>query len=191
MFIILFLISVVTNSSFSLQTITLYWNPLITLSDQLVVYQVGYSVIPNDTQCNDTIGTVLSINIVFGNTTSDSIVVTGLEPDTCYVFGVRAHLINYGEWNTLMLKTLPSEIVEVFSVHSSSSVTVQLPDSMTGSNIGGIISGVSVTLILIITVSVVVTSLILYFVLRYIMFNHELQSHHVLLKIDKREKRRY
>ena len=59
------LISVVTNLSSSHQTtnaITLYWNPLITLSDELVVYQVGYSVIPNDTQCNDTNGTVLSIN---------------------------------------------------------------------------------------------------------------------------------
>ena len=174
------MISVVTNLSSTHQTsnaITLYWNPLITLSDELVVYQVGYSVIPNNTQCNDTNGTVLSINIVFGNTTNDSIVVTGLEPDTCYVFGVRAYSINYGEWNTLILKTLPSEIIQMFSsfsVHNSSSVTVQLPDSMIGSNIGGIISGVSVTLILIITVSVVVTSLILYFVLRYIMFNHEL-----------------
>ena len=39
---------------------------------------------------------------------------------------------------------------------------------MTGSNIGGIISGVTVTLILIITVSVVVTSLVIYIVLRYI-----------------------
>ena len=175
------LISVVTNLSSTHQTsnaITLYWNPLITLSDELVVYQVGYSVIPNNTQCNDTNGTdrtVLSINSIFGNTTSDSIVVTGLEPDTCYVFGVQAYSINYGEWNTLMLKTLPSEIIQMFSsfsVHSSSSVTVLLPDSMTGNNIGGIISGVSVTLILIITVSVVVTSLILYFVLRYIIFNH-------------------
>ena len=68
-----------------------------------------------------------------------------------------------------MLKTLPSEIVQIclsFSVHSSSSVTVQLPDStMTGSNIGGIISEVTVTLIL---VSVVVTSLVIYIVLRYI-----------------------
>ena len=125
------LISVVTNLSSSHQTtnaITLSWNPLITLSDELIVYQVGYSVIPNDTQCNDTNGTVLSINRVFGNTSSDSIVVTGLEPDTCYVFGVRAHSINYGEWNTLILKTI------------FSSDTVQLPDSMTGSNIGGIIS---------------------------------------------------
>ena len=91
------------------------------------------------------------------------------------MFEVRAYSINYGEWNTLMLKTLPSEIIQMFSsfsVHSSSLDTVQLPDSTTGSNIGGIISGVSVTLILIITVSVVVTSLILHFVLRYIMFNH-------------------
>ena len=73
-----------------------------------------------------------------------------------------------------MLKTLPSEIIQMFSsfsVHNSSSVAVQLHDSTTGSNIGGVISGVSVTLILIITVSVVVTSLILYFVLRYIMFS--------------------
>ena len=84
------------------------------------------------------------------------------------MFGVRAISINYREWNTLMLKTC--EIVQIyssFSVHSSSSVTVQLPGStMTGSNIGGIISGVSVTLILIITVSVVVTSLIIYIVFR-------------------------
>ena len=187
------MISVVTNLSSTHQTtnaITLYWNPLITLSDELVVYQVGYSVIPNNTQCNDTNGTVLSINRVFGNTTNDSIVVTGLEPDTCYVFGVRAYSIDYGEWNTLILKTM-SKIVQIvssisihnsisashvsntdsihnsISVHSSSSDTVQLPDStMTGNNIGGIISGVSVTLILIITVSVVVTSLIIYIVFR-------------------------
>ena len=153
------LISVVTNLSSTHQTtnaITLYWNPLITLSDELVVYQVGYIVIPNNTQCNDINGIVLSINIVFDNTTNDSIIVTGLEPDTCYVFEVRAHLINYaGEWNILILKTI------------SSSVTVQLPDSMPdSSNIGGIISGVSVTLILIITVSVVSTSLVIYIVFR-------------------------
>ena len=155
------LITVVTNLSSYHQTtnaITLSWNPLITLSDELVVYQVGYSVIPNDTQCNDTNGTVLSINSVFSNTTNDSIVVSGLEPDTCYVFGVRVYSINYGEWNTLILKTI------------FSSVTVQLPDSMPdSSNIGGIISGVFVTLILIITVSVVVTTLII-IALRYISF---------------------
>ena len=92
----------------------------------------------------------------------------------------------------MRLKSLPSEIVQIVSVYSSSSVTVQLPDSMTGSNIGGIISGVSVTLILIITVSVAVTSLILYFVLRYIMFNLisiALSPSLILLKLDKREKR--
>ena len=151
------MISVVTNLSSTHQTltnVTLYWNPLISLSDELVVYQVGYSVIPNDTQCNDTNGTVISIIRVFVNTTNDSIVVTGLEPDTCYVFGVRVYSIKYGEWNTLMLTT-----VTMFKVAIPS-------DSAGGSNIGGIISGVSVTLILIIIVSVVVTTLIIYIVLR-------------------------
>ena len=151
------MISVVTNLSSTYEitnAITLYWNPLITLSDELVVYQVGYSVIPSDTQCNDANGTVLSINRVFGNTTNDSIVVSGLEPDTCYVFGVRAYAINYGQWNTLILKTM---------------FKVSIPHDV--ASIGDIISGVSVALILIITVSAVVTTLIIYIVLRYITFS--------------------
>ncbi len=93
--------------------------------------------------------------------------------DTACVWSVQSN----------MLKTLPSaEIVQIFSSFSvHSSVTVQLPDStVTGSNIGGIISGVSVTLILIITASAVVTSLIVYIVLRYIMFNHTLRCQHHL-----------
>ena len=64
------------------------------------------------------------------------------------------YIIKYGEWNTLILKTMSKVAI--------------LQDSP---NIGGIISGVSVTLILIITVSVAVT-LIIYNVLRYNTFSH-------------------
>ncbi len=169
------MISVVTNLSSTHQTltnVTLYWNPLITLSDELVVYQVGYSVIPNDTPCIDTNGTVVSINRVFGNTTSDSIVVTGLEPDTCYVFGVRVYSIKYGEWNTLMLKTM-------FKVAIPS-------DSTGGSNIGGIISG---ALILIITVSVVVTTLVVYIVLRYITYSIAMHGCYFFSQIRQKRKK--
>ena len=62
------------------------------------------------------------------------------------------YIIKYGEWNTLILKTMSKVAI--------------LQDSP---NIGGIISGVSVTLILI---TVVVTTLIVYNVLRYNTFSH-------------------
>ncbi len=73
----------------------------------MFVYQVGYSV---DTQCNDSIDTLPAGYTLFGNTTSNSTVVTGLEPDTCYVFGVRAHSNrtgNPGEWTVVYNTTQP------------------------------------------------------------------------------------
>ncbi len=70
----------------------------------MIDYQVGYS---SDTQCNDSIDTLPAGYTLFGNTTSNSIVVTGLEPDTCYVFGVRVHL---GKWSVIVLRTLTGVI---------------------------------------------------------------------------------
>ena len=72
----------------------------------MIVYQVGYSA---DTQCNDSIDTLPAAYTLFGNTTSNSIVVTGLEPDTCYVFGVRVHLKGSGKWSVIVLRTLTGQ----------------------------------------------------------------------------------
>ena len=69
-------------------------------------YQVGYSA---DIQCNDSIDTLPAGYTLFGNTTSNSIVVTGLEPDTCYVFGVRVYLRVSGEWSVIVLRTLAGQ----------------------------------------------------------------------------------
>ena len=75
-------------------------------TSDMFVYQVGYSA---DIQCNDSIDTLPAEYTLFGNTTSNSIVVTGLEPDTCYVFGVRVYSMDFGsagEWNILLHETL-------------------------------------------------------------------------------------
>ena len=72
----------------------------------MIDYQVGYSA---DIQCNDSIDTLPAGYTLFGNTTSNSIVVTGLEPDTCYVFGVRVHLRGSGKWSVILLRTLTGQ----------------------------------------------------------------------------------
>ncbi len=69
----------------------------------MIGYQVGYSA---DTQCNGSIDTLPVGYTLFGNTTSNSIVVTGLEPDTCYVFGVSVHLEELEKWSVIVLRTL-------------------------------------------------------------------------------------
>ncbi len=75
----------------------------------MIGYQVGYSA---DTQCNGSIDTLPAGYTLFGNTTSNSIVVTGLEPGTCYVFGVRVHLVGSGKWSVIVLRTLAGEIYD-------------------------------------------------------------------------------
>ncbi len=75
----------------------------------MVAYQVGYSAV---TQCNDSIDTLPAGYTLFGNTTSNSIVVTGLEPHTCYVFGVRVHSEELEKWSIVVLRTLTGEIYD-------------------------------------------------------------------------------
>ena len=98
--------SVVTNISSSVQdssSVTLSWSRVITETGDVIGYQVGYSA---DTQCNGSIDTLPAGYTLFGNTTSNSIVVTGLEPDTCYVFGVSVHLEELEKWSVIVLRTL-------------------------------------------------------------------------------------
>ncbi len=72
----------------------------------MIDYQVGYST---DTQCNNSIDTLPAGYTLFDNTTNNSIIVSGLEQGTCYVFGVRV-LVGSGKWSVIVLRTLTGEV---------------------------------------------------------------------------------
>lgn len=60
-------------------------------------YEVVYATSPNDTECL-TISNQFDSNteyVIYGNTTNDSLRLTGLATDTCYMFGVRAYSNNF------------------------------------------------------------------------------------------------
>ena len=86
-------------------SITLSWSPLTTQTDDNFTYNIGYIT---DIQCNNSVITLPDEYTVFGNTTGNSIVVTGLQPGTCYVFGVRVYTSkskDFGKWTTLYAQT--------------------------------------------------------------------------------------
>ena len=80
-------------------------------TDNALIYEVGYSIwLPDAQQCANggNIDTLPDGYTLFGNTTDSSIVVTGLQPGTCYVFGVRAYSSNVlmpGKWTLLFVAT--------------------------------------------------------------------------------------
>ncbi len=83
--------------------VNLSWHHIIA---DILLYEVGYTAAPNDTWCTSDVITLPDVYTVFGNTTNNSMVVTGLESGTCYVFGVRVYYsIESGEWNTLLYTT--------------------------------------------------------------------------------------
>ena len=93
----------------------LSWQHIIA---DILLYEVGYIAAPNDTWCTDcdSVKTLPDVYTVFGNTTNNSMIVTGLEPETCYVFGVRVYYsMESGEWNTLpyYTTTVTSKLVSL------------------------------------------------------------------------------
>ena len=90
MWIFVIIFSDVTSyeQTLTVSVVTLSWSPLVARTDDIFIYEVGYIARPDDTQCTDS-NTLPEGFMLFGNTTGNSIVVTELQPKTCYVFGVR------------------------------------------------------------------------------------------------------
>ena len=88
-------------------------------TDDPLIYEVGYSIwLPDAQQCanRENIDTLPDGYTLFGNTTDSSIVVTGLQPGTCYVFGVRVYSSNVqmpGKWTLLFVATNPGNILGI------------------------------------------------------------------------------
>ena len=73
-------------------SVQLSWTPLITQTDDSFTYEVGYIAQPSNTACTGTIPSTLPEGYTsFINTTNSSVVVTGLDSGTCYLFGVRVY----------------------------------------------------------------------------------------------------
>ena len=86
-----------------------------------LIYEVGYSIwLPDAQQCANggNIDTLPDGYTLFGNTTDSSIVVTGLQPGTCYVFGVRAYSSNVCRYQENGLCCLLQQI-QVFQLMNS------------------------------------------------------------------------
>ena len=77
----------------------------------MIQYEVAYAVHPQGSiECTVTDTTTFTeLYISYLNTTDSSVNVTGLEPSTCYIFGIRVHtvgLVDVGEWILLVNSTL-------------------------------------------------------------------------------------
>ena len=93
-------------------SVQLSWTPLITQTDDSLTYEVGYFAQPSNTACASTsLSTLPEGYTSFINTTNSSVVVTGLDSGTCYLFGVRVYLRVYssrtipGEWTLIQQQT--------------------------------------------------------------------------------------
>ena len=77
----------------------------------MIQYEVAYAMHPQGSiECTvtDTI-TFTELYISYLNTTDSSVNVTGLEPSTCYIFGIRVVTVGLGEvgdWTLLVNSTL-------------------------------------------------------------------------------------
>ena len=73
------------------------------------MYEVGYIAQPSNTACTSTILSTLPEGYTsFINTTDSSVVVTGLDSGTCYLFGVRVYSSRSpipGEWTLILQLT--------------------------------------------------------------------------------------
>ena len=80
-------------------------------SNNMIQYEVAYTVHPQGSiECTVTDTTTFTeLYISYLNTTDPSVNVTGLEPSTCYIFGIRVvtvRLGEVGEWTLLVNSTL-------------------------------------------------------------------------------------
>ena len=77
----------------------------------MIQYEVAYAVHPQGSiECTVTDTTTFTeLYISYLNTTDSSVNVTGLEPSTCYIFGIRVYTVGLGEvgeWILLVNSTL-------------------------------------------------------------------------------------
>ncbi len=78
----------------------------------MILYEVAYAVHPNGSiECSATDATTFTeLYTSYLNTTDSSVIVTGLVPSTCYIFGIRpAYTVGVGvagEWTVLTSRTL-------------------------------------------------------------------------------------
>ena len=147
----------------TVNSVTLQWSALMSPGGDEYRYEVGYSARPDDTQCTDSVDTLPDGYTLFGNTTGTSIVVTGLEPGTCYVFGVRVYALKTkesGEWTTVLLKTKTSKFCfdtndELLLFMADLIVSKDISNNIDGPNVGAIAGGITVGLILLVIVAIV------------------------------------
>ena len=99
----------------SIVSVQLSWNPLPAVSIDEFFYEIGFSAIQD---CSSvTVSTLPQDYTIFMNTSSSTAVVTGLEPDTCFVFGVRVYSIRTGqpgEWLLSQQLTVEGKISNVY-----------------------------------------------------------------------------
>ena len=90
-------------------SVQISWTPLITQTDDSFSYEVGYIAQPNNAACTGRIPSTLPEGYTsFMNTTNSSVVVTGLNSGTCYLFGVRVYSSRSpvpGEWTLILQQT--------------------------------------------------------------------------------------
>ena len=86
------------------------WNPpnFVSSDYPIITYEISYQQ-SNDICQEPILSDILVANLT--NVSSTSINITGLTPDTKYVFAVRAYTVNgYGEWSVITNKTLAATI---------------------------------------------------------------------------------
>ena len=90
-------------------SVQLSWIPLFTQTDDSFTYEVGYIAQPSNAACTSTSLTTLPEGYTsFINATSSSVVVTGLDSGTCYLFGVRVYSSRTpipGGWSLFLQQT--------------------------------------------------------------------------------------
>ena len=118
-----FLVKDVSSSDqyiYTKASITLSWPPAITQTNDTFTYEVGYIARPDDAQCSSSSSSDINAlpdgYTLFGNTTNNSIVVTGLQPGTCYVFGVRVYTNTPGEWTVILQQTITTGTLLEFNI---------------------------------------------------------------------------
>ena len=93
--------------------VTLSWSPVVTETNDIFTYEVGYHADkPDDTQCSSIsdVNTLPDGFTPFSKTNDNSIVIGCLQPGTCYVFGVRVYSSRSelpGRWIFLRQLTTP------------------------------------------------------------------------------------
>ena len=79
------------SASWSIQYVLLSWEPLKNTNNITFEYEVVYSI---DSECSNDSFPDDGYTVYSPRTTNSSIEVFGLMSGTCYVFGVRAYILN-------------------------------------------------------------------------------------------------